>query len=178
MIWNTHCWYGSVTRWLHWLIGIAFILMVIMGFVMGDLPKSIQATAYMLHKSTGTLLLGLVVLRFIWRMMNIEPLPSSGVPGWQIKAAKLNIWLLYVLMLLMPLSGFLMSFLGTYGVNFYGLFNIGPWGDPQPIAKLFHEVHGVLPYVLIALFTTHVAGALHHHFILKDNTLRRMLRSE
>lgn len=177
MIKNSKDHYGSVARWLHWLMAVLFIMMFIIAYIMTNIPKSdFRMSLYNLHKATGLLLFGLLVIRVGWRVLNIQPEEPRGLPLWQRLSARTNVLLLYVLMIIMPVSGFLTSTLGGHEVMFYGIFTIPPLGHNADLSEFYANAHEILSYVLIAVFSLHVLGACYHHFRLKDNVLLRMLR--
>lgn len=173
---NTSTVYGSVTKWFHWGMAVLFVFMFTLAYIMTDLPKSpFKFTLYDLHKATGLLLFGLVTLRLFWRCVNPKPHAVAGVPAWQIRLADWNIIALYCLMFLMPMSGFLASTLSNHTVSFYGIFTIPAITDSHFWGECFDTVHTVLSYLIIFCVSIHVLGALYHHYVRKDETLKRML---
>lgn len=174
MLKNTFQSYGTVAKLFHWVVAILMILMFIIAYTMTNLPKTneLRLPLFDVHKATGVLIFGLVALRLIWRALNVRPV--LVLPAWQLYLAKANIFLLYALMFLMPLSGFLTSTLGGHDVSFYGLFVIPAFTPDKPTAHFFSESHEFLSYILIASFVLHVAGSLYHQYVLKDNVLKRM----
>jgi cytochrome b561 len=168
--------YGSVARWLHWGMAILFVMMFGVAYIMINIPKSdFRLSLYNLHKATGLLLFDLFMIRIVWRFLNIQPEEPQGLPLWQRLSAKSNVWLLYLLMIVMPVSGFLTSTLGGHDVMFYGIFTIPPFGHDPGLSAFYASAHEILSYVLIAVFALHVLGAGYHHFRLKDDVLVRML---
>jgi cytochrome b561 len=120
---NTSTMYGLVAKFFHWLMAGLIIGMFMVAYTMINIPSSnFSALLYRLHKATGLLLFSLVILRLLWRFINIEPKLPPSIPYWQIQLAKLNITALYLLMLAMPLTGFLTSTLGNHIISFYGIF--------------------------------------------------------
>ncbi|MBA4117404.1 MAG: cytochrome b [Candidatus Puniceispirillum sp.] len=176
MLKNTLEEYGWLAKVLHWVVGLAMIGIVIAGLIMTDMDQTnpVRGQIYMIHKSVGVTILALVLVRFLWRLANPVPALPGDMPAWQSLLAHLNIYLLYALMFSMALSGFLMSY-SSYGVPFFGLMTFKGEGISPDLGKFFHTVHVFLPYVLYASFTAHIVGALYHHFVRKDNILRRML---
>lgn len=174
MLKNTLTTYGSVAKFLHWIIALFLIGLVIAGYVMTHFVKSdLKYSIYDLHKATGLLVFGLVAFRLLWRLINPEP-RLFPMPAWQKWLVKLTIVLLYALMFLMPISGFLTSMFGGYPVTFYHLFTLSPFAVNHSYSDFFATLHSVFAYTLVAVFILHVAGAWYHHLILKDETLRRM----
>lgn len=174
---NTENSYGLITKLLHWIMSVIIIMMLIAGFVMSNLADQPQKwEIYALHKATGILVLSLVIVRLLWKFYNDSILLPHDLPNWQKKAANININLLYILMLVMPISGFLMTILANYDIDFYGLFTIKPFMQNLQAAKIFNKIHTFCAFIFSALIILHILAALYHHFIRKDNVLRRMLR--
>lgn len=177
MLQNTQSTYGSVSKLFHWGIFLLVVIMLVVGFIMEDLPDSMQSTVYMMHKSTGLLILGLMVLRLLWRWMNKSPEFPNAMPQWQKIAAHVAHWLFYIILLAMPLVGWIMSTAAGRVPTFYGLIT-APFPGIELNDQLAHQlanVHEMLAYVLLFLLALHIAAALKHHFIDKDNVLVRMM---
>jgi cytochrome b561 len=176
MIKNSVDHYGSVAKLFHWIMAILMILLFVIGYVMTNIPKSmLRHSLYDFHKATGLVVFSLFFLRLTWRFINIQPKLPTLVPTLVKWMAKSNSIILYLLMMTMPISGFLISTLGGHEVTFYYLFTINPLSSNQAASHLFSNIHLLLGYVLIVAFLLHVIGVLYHHFIVKDNVLRRML---
>lgn len=174
---NTVETYGAIAKTVHWLIALAIITMLIMGFVMDAMPLSPQKLqVYGLHKATGIVILGLVVLRLLWRFTNPTPKLPADMPWIERMAAHAGHAGLYLLMIGMPLSGWLMSSAAGFPVSVYGLFQMPDLVvTNQELRKQMGDVHGTLAWVIIGLVSVHVLAALFHHFYHKDTVLRRML---
>lgn len=177
MLKNTETTYGSVSKAFHWGIFILVALMLICGFFMEDLPESMQGMTYMLHKSTGLLILGLMVLRLIWHWMNQVPLFPSAMSSAQRFVARFVHWLFYIILLAMPLDGWIMSTAAGRIPTFYGLVSL-PFPGIVPnkeLANTLADLHEILAYVLLFLILGHTLAALKHHYVDKDNILLRMM---
>jgi cytochrome b561 len=173
---NTRARFGWVAKILHWLIAVIIIGLLTVGIIMTDMPAPQKFELYGLHKATGIVVLALVILRILWRAINVQPRLPADLPRWQKMASFTSHLLLYLLMLLMPLSGWLMSSAGGYPVTLYGLYTMPNLvGKDADLGKLGHELHEIGMIMLIVLIVVHVAAALQHHFIRKDNVLKRML---
>lgn len=169
--------YNSVAILLHWLIAIAVIFMVGLGWYMADIPKGDPARSYWfnLHKSIGTTVGLLVLLRLLWRATHRPPALPASMPGWEQAAAKLNHALLYICLLVMPMVGFLASNFTKYGVKYFGM-QVGPFfRENQAMRDGLQEAHEFLSYVLVVLVVIHVVAALKHLLVDRDQVFQRML---
>ena len=127
-----------------------------------------------LHKSLGISILFLICIRFGWRLTNVEPM-FLGISSFLKFTSKLLHYLLYVLLLLIPLSGWSYSSALRYPVSFFGLFSLPDIvAKSKSIADVALLIHKSLVYTLIALIVLHLSANLYHHFGLKDKTLKRM----
>lgn len=168
--------YAGVMIALHWLIALGIIGLLALGLYMVGLPKGLplKATLLNLHKSVGLTVFLLVLLRIMARAaFNRPPLPPMR--PWQRAAARTTQGLLYVAMVAMPVCGYLGSSFNRYGTRFWGI-PLPKWGwDDAGLRELFFGLHQAIGYALIALIALHVAGALKHQLIDRDNLLARML---
>ncbi len=176
MLKNTSEKYGAVARSLHWLMALGMMALVAVGLTMEEYPKDVRGLAYMLHKSFGIIILLLVILRLGWRWLNVQPTLPAGMATWQIVSAKAVHWLLYGVMVLLPLSGWVMSSAGGHAVNLFGVMEMPAIvAQDKPTGHLAHEVHEVGGTFVMVLIGVHVLAALYHALILKDGLMRRML---
>ncbi|MDI1352354.1 MAG: cytochrome b [bacterium] len=169
--------YSAVSKWLHWIIALAVIAMLVMGFFLDDIPKEYKPNVYMLHKSTGILILFLMIIRFIWISLSGKPALPNSVAVWERFLSRFIQYGFYVLLIIMPLSGWIMSVAGNRVPVFFNLFNAPlPWVSPdKSLSEFMFESHQFIAWILIVFITLHVLGALKHHFIDKDNVLKSML---
>lgn len=167
---------------LHWIVGLAMIGMLALGIYM----EETEAFAlYPLHKSIGVIVLAVALVRIFWRLSNRWPSALSDDGVFLHFIARLVHWVLILGTLLMPISGMVMSGVGGHGVEMFGLELIASNPDPanpmeviphnEAIAGFAHSVHGFVANLLIAVLLLHIAGAIKHHVVNKDGTLRRML---
>lgn len=168
--------YGLISKLFHWVMALAIIGLLAVGFIMSDMETSPDKfKLYGIHKAVGALVLFAVFARFFWRITNIKPTMISA-PRWQKLAAHTAHYGLYVLMVAMPLSGWLMSSAAGFPVSVFGWFTLPDLIAPdKELRHLMGEVHETLAIAIIALVSLHALAALKHHFMDKDNTLRRML---
>ncbi|MBL0941250.1 MAG: cytochrome b [Alphaproteobacteria bacterium] len=177
MIQNTRNSYGSIAKLFHWTIAFLIIGMYILANIMMYLsPSVMKYSLYDLHKSTGLLIFSLVLLRLIWRWINPSPMLPLSVPRVQKIASQINTILLYMLMIIFPISGGIMTTMSGHPIKFYNLFVIQPlYYNLNSIAKAAREIHGYSAYALCILVSLHTLAAFYHHFVIKDQILRRML---
>ncbi len=149
---------------LHWVMAALILVLFLLGWYMDDLPKGGAERAYFfaLHKSVGLTLAMLLVLRLAWRLRSPGPAPFAGLAEWQKRLSVLTHRLLYVFMVLQPLSGYLSSSFAGYPTRFWGIA-LPVWADKDPVVnELFTRVHEVSSLALLALIALHVCGALVH----------------
>ena len=168
--------YTAVAKGLHWLMAVMILGLLALGIYMSDLPLSPQKLQlYSWHKWAGVTVFLLVWLRLAWRVTHRPPaLPEAMAPLMRL-AAHAGHAALYVLMIVIPLSGWLMSSAKGFQTVWFGVLPIPDLvGRDKALGDLLQEVHEALNVLLMLTLAGHVAAALWHHFILKDDTLRRM----
>ncbi|NVK33710.1 MAG: cytochrome b [Rhodobacteraceae bacterium] len=188
MIRNTPTGYGAIAIAFHWTMALLIIGMFIFGKYMHSLPPTDPSTfqLYQLHKSVGFVVLGLALLRIVWRLMNPAPKLPEGMHPLEKLAAHLGHIGLYTLMLAIPLSGWLLVSASPWGIptivfNTFEMPHLpipALFGSPQDASDLFQEVHEALALFIMILAGLHVAAALKHHFISKDGVLKRMTSTQ
>ncbi|OOG47641.1 cytochrome b [Polaromonas sp. A23] len=161
---------------LHGLMALLIAGGFSIGLSMVELPLSpLKLQLYSYHKWTGVSVAALLLLRVVWRRLHPPPPLPAGMPGWEVSAAHASHLLLYLLMICVPLSGWLMS--SAKGVT---TVYLGLWPLPNAVTRdealglFLGALHRTLTYALLALVALHVAAALKHHFIDRDGVLGRM----
>jgi len=175
---NTADRWGPVSQAFHWLIVLLILGMAIVGLTMVELPKTPKYFwVYTAHKSTGITVLVLVIARLAWRLYAGKPDPVPGTPTWQERIATVTHWMLYGLILVMPLSGWLYdSASGLRPFRWFGLFDMPKLSPPdESVRDLSLAVHEWGFWVLVALVVAHAGAAFYHHLFQRDATLTRML---
>jgi len=171
----------TVTIALHWLVAMAMIGLISLGIYM---EQNEAFALYGLHKSLGMLILLLVLPRVIWRVIKGWPRPVNTVNKIEQLLAKVSHWLLILGTVLFPISGMMMSGAGGRGLYIFGWELLAQNRDAvtdkivplnESLAGVGHEVHGILMWVISITIVLHIAGALKHQLLDKDNTLGRML---
>ncbi len=174
--------YNLTSRVFHWLIALMIFVLFGVGLYMSGLPDDhpSRGSLYGLHKASGFLLIWLVVARILWTaVLTRAPAMPDALPARDVKIHKAVIGLLYLLMLIVPVSGFLMSTFAGFPVDFFGLFEVPLLFEKnRQLGGFFHEVHEYAPWLLMGLVVLHVLGAVRHR--LADpggptDVLKRML---
>jgi cytochrome b561 len=177
---------------LHWTVAALILVNVTLGVVAALLPEGYlpELTLRLIidtHKSIGITVLGLAILRVIWRFTHRPPPLPKAFPGWEQTMARIVHVLLYVLIFAIPLSGWLHDSAwvaaASHPMHLYGLvpwprieyiMNLAP-AVKEPLHKQFGELHTALTYVLYVVLALHVAGALKHQWVDRHSVLRRMM---
>ncbi len=167
--------YSAVAIAFHWTIALLVIVNLIVGIGHDTLPA---LRAWMPgHKAIGITVLALTVLRVAWRLAHRPPPLPAFTPRWERGVAHATHWALYLLLLLMPLSGWAMVSgpEGRRPLTWFGAFDLPYLPVSGTTAGAGHEAHALLGWVMLALVVLHVAAALRHHLILRDSLLLRIL---
>jgi cytochrome b561 len=174
---NTPSRWGHVSQFLHWLIVALIITQVILASIAEDLPIGVKKIAmFGRHKSVGITILGLAVIRLLWRWANPTPLLPTTLKPYERALAGLTHFGLYLILFAMPLTGWMMTSARGFPVSWFGFFQLPDFvPKDQTLYKAMKETHDTLALALYAIVTLHVLAALKHHFFLKDDVLRRML---
>ena len=177
---------NSTTGWgwpsvaFHWLGAAAILVLLGHGWWMTHLAPTPRAGFYAWHAALGYDFLALLVLRLLWRWMNPVPRYPSDFKTWEEWSAKLGHFGLYVLMFGSTIAGWALAGTGrrTFDEDLFGLkLPLIYVSQDRAMHELFEDTHKVLSYLLAVLIVVHVIGALRHHFIKKNNVMRRMLTS-
>lgn len=178
MVWrNGPAKFGLVSRLLHWLMAAGVLVMLALGSTLVRMePGLANLWLYGLHKTIGILLLALVILRLIWHRISPPPPPIGALAAWEVRAARLAHGALYLLLVIIPLSGWSASSATGIDVMFLDRWTLPPLA---PVSETWENagfaLHGIATKVLMALLVLHVAAALWRAFA-GDGTLRRMIR--
>lgn len=175
---NTEIQYGTLAILFHWLTALIVIALFGLGLWMTDLSyqDAWYQRAPFLHKSVGILLFIFTLLRIVWMLTNPKPLPLADSPLWEHRLAITVHGLLYLLLIAIMSSGYLISTADGRGISVFDWFEIPAlsW-TLENQEDLAGEIHEVLAFSLMGLVALHIGAAFKHHFVNKDNTLKRML---
>lgn len=172
---TTH--YHPISKGLHWIMSALIIGLIALGLYMHELPLSPQKLAlYSWHKWLGVTVFLLVWIRLVWRLTHPAPPPPPGLSSILGNTARVAHAILYLLMIAIPLSGWLMSSAKGFQTVWFGVLPIPDLlPRDQQLGELLEEVHESLNTLLMITLSGHAIAALWHHFIRKDDTLRRMI---
>ena len=161
----------------HWLMAVLIFVQIGLGLTAVSWHISpTKVNLFVWHKSTGMLILALLALRLLWRLSHRAPQLPWEMPLWERAAAHLSHFLLYVLMIALPLTGWVISSASNVPFKIF-------WKIPLPaitapdkaVSDLFATVHGWLVTLLALVLAAHIGAALRHHYVKRDTVLTRML---
>ncbi len=169
--------YSLSARWLHWSIAGLLLVQIPLAWYMVDLPLGPdKLEKYTWHKSLGMLLFALGVIRLVRGLVGSRPPLPVDTPRYQKILARTVQVLLYLVIVIMPISGWLMSSAADVPVKLFGLLTLPPLIAPdKALVEVFEEIHEAQAFALLTLVSLHFLGALKHHFINRDNVLHTML---
>jgi cytochrome b561 len=171
--------YDRVAMSLHWLMAVTIIALLVLGFFMTGLkPGSpLQFKLYQLHKSVGVLVFLLALVRLSWRLGHRPPPLPGGMSPVERLLAHTGHWTLYALMLGLPLAGWVVVSTSPYNIPtiVFGLVGLPHLPLPRDLNALAKGTHMIGGWLLVITLTGHVAAALRHHFVARDDVLARMM---
>jgi cytochrome b561 len=170
--------YGAISQAMHWITVALVILAWVLGQFDDIFPKGpLRAGSLFVHISAGLAVVGVLVLRLIWRVADPPPpIEHRSLGAWLDRAGKLSHNVLYALLLAVPVSGIVLQFARGDALPLFGWDSIAsPWIADRAFARTAKEVHELAANALIILAAFHAAAALGHHWVLRDRALARML---
>ena len=169
--------YSGLAKLLHWTVVALLIVQFVLAWVMPEIKRDTKPdTLINLHLSFGVLILAVAVIRLGWRATHAEPPPQDGVPPWQLQSARIVHGLLYGLLFVVPILGWINASWRGFPVIMFGLELPKLVATRAPGLRWTGDVHGLLAnYLLLALVALHVAAALYHWLVRRDGVLQRML---
>lgn len=174
---NSGARWGALSQLLHWLIVALICAQVSLALTAKELhPGHARFTLIGYHKSIGITILTLAVIRLVWRWMNPVPALPDTLRPYEKALARFTHAALYVILFAMPLSGWIGSSAHAFPVRWFNVFTVPALvGKNLPLSSAMGKVHYAFAILLGVVVVLHIAAALKHHFVLKDDTLRRML---
>jgi cytochrome b561 len=179
MLTNSENRYGLLSRAIHGIMLLLIFGMLGVGMYMADLDKTdeLRKTLFGMHMSTGVLVLTLAVIRVVWLRVSPAPQLPAALENWEKTLTTLVKSLMYLLMLLLPISGILMVNTNGYEVSFYGLFDLPAMiGEHKDLHEWLEEIHELIAFSLLFLIILHITGSLKHRFFDMGNDLDVMKR--
>ena len=174
---NTTLRWGVIAQTFHWLVVALILVQVPLALMADDLPSGMRKlTLLARHKSVGITILVLVILRLVWRWLNEHPPLPENLKRYEQVLARVVHVALYVLLLAVPLTGWMMSSARGFPVSWFGFFQLPDLvPKSRPLYEALVTTHVTLAWTLVAVVGLHAAAALKHHFVHKDDVLKRML---
>lgn len=168
--------YNRPAQAIHWITALLVLALLSVGFVMVSMDYSpLKLNVYMLHKSFGMIVFGLVLARIVWRFLKPPPPSLKTHAKWEKGLSHFIHFLLYGGLIGMPLSGWMMSSAAEFPNSFFGLFEFPAlMAKDEDLFRLTRSVHEITAIMLVGAVGLHFLGAAKHHIIDKDSTLRRM----
>jgi cytochrome b561 len=169
--------FGPIAMLLHWSAAACVLFAWVLGVFGNDFPKSWEADLLFVHMSFGLVVLALLLGRLGWRMVSPSPPPlATPLDPWGSVAALALHVLIYALLLMVPLAGIVLRFTRGQSLPLFGLYELAsPWVRDRTLSASVKNVHELLAHALLIFASLHALAALGHHYVLKDETLRRML---
>ncbi|HLQ01478.1 MAG TPA: cytochrome b [Burkholderiales bacterium] len=177
MLRNTADSWGAPAKWFHWVMAALILAQITLGVMAVSWRLSpTKIELFFWHKSTGVLILALAALRLLWRLANPAPALPSGVPAWERAAARSSHLLLYVLMIALPITGWIVNSASNIPFRIFWLIPLPAIVAPdKSTADLVALVHRGLAALLALVLVAHIGAALRHHFVKRNTVLMRML---
>jgi cytochrome b561 len=172
---KTNC-YPLLSRLLHWLMLPLLLIQLAWGMFAAQLPLGFERLVWLSrHKSFGMLLLCLVLIRLLWRLLHVRPSYEQTLSQRQQKTATMVHYSLYLCMLLLPISGWLMASAAKLPPSFFGWFAFPPLlSADESLKELFNQFHTLLVWFFSFLVAIHFAATLYHLIIVKDTIFARI----
>jgi cytochrome b561 len=173
--------YTLTAQALHWITAALMFVVLPIAWVMVNMPKSAQFRGLLfdLHKSVGLTIVVLVAVRIAWRAKHPVPPLDVGLARWEKVAAKGSHWMLYVVLVGMPISGYLLDAAGGYSISYFGLFSVPLLPKSPSLSSAATWVHvAVGQWLVYTLIFLHVAASIWHISVRRDGVLDRMLPTQ
>jgi cytochrome b561 len=174
---NTKAGYGLVARILHWGMALAIFGLFALGYWMRTLTygSPYYQSAPDLHQNLGMVVLGLMVFRLFWKLINTDP-DTSELTKVEHLGSVLVHWAFYVMLFVLMIAGYFILTLNGRSFSFFGLIDIPSIYSQKGLEKLAGQLHWILAYLTMALAVLHGGAAIWHHYVKKDRVMLRMLK--
>jgi len=178
MLRNTADRFGSVSKFLHWVIALLVVVMLIAGYFMTDIANdALKGQVINLHKLTGITILFLMIIRLLWALANPKPRLPKGTPWFEHWLEWAGHFTLYALIIAQPITGWVGSVAGGHIPHAGSVMLNLPLSQNKSLAGDSFQLHDILAIAIIVVVSLHVLAALYHHFVRRDNILKRMMPS-
>jgi len=170
--------YDWIAILFHWLVAALIVINIGLAWSLDNFDRHdpMHDQILTVHKSIGATILLLAVPRLVWRWMHPAPVLPETMPRWKRIAARTDQVLLYAVLFVMPLSGLVDAGAFSQPVHYFFLFDLPALtGHNEPLGHVAFAIHKASALILYGLLLLHAGAALHHHYVLKDGILRRML---
>jgi cytochrome b561 len=169
--------YNPVSQALHWITAVLVLTTLPIAWVMTNVAddNKLVGPLFMIHKSLGVAIFLVVAFRILWRGLDPAPPLPWTMESWEAWSARISHFLLYLVLLGMPVSGYILSSASNHPVSFFGLFNLPLLTENKPLAKSAGEVHEALAYAVYFLVGLHIGATAYHLVVKRDGILNRML---
>jgi cytochrome b561 len=170
--------YTLTAQALHWITATLMFIVLPVAWVMMNMPEEAprRSLLFTLHKSIGLTIVMIVAIRLVWRARHPAPALGARLNSWEKGAAIVSHWMLYVILIGMPVSGYLLDTAGGYPISYFGLFSVPVFSKSPAFASAATWVHVVVgQWVVYSLILLHVAATVWHVSVRRDGVLDRML---
>ncbi|WP_395698215.1 cytochrome b [Methylocella sp.] len=169
--------YDGVSQTLHWLTALLVLAALVFAWVGEALPRTSDWKGYvfMVHKSLGVTILAATLFRLVWRGLNPPPPAPWSFEPWEVWAGKITHALLYLMLLVMPVSGYVLSAAKGRTVDYFNLVSLPALAENKPLADAATSVHLAAQFAVYVLIVAHLCGVVWHVVARRDGTLGRML---
>ena len=169
--------YSGFAKLLHWVIAACVLFMIPVGITMANIADGDSKNAlYTLHRSFGALVLGLMLIRLTYRLVNGVPAPEPTLTSMQRIVSGIVHLTLYALLIAQPIIGWVATSAYGAAISVFGLFTLPALvAKDEALAKPLFVVHELIGFAIAGLLVMHIGAALYHYFIRRDGILQRML---
>lgn len=165
--------FGKVSALLHWVTALLILIAIPVIFVAENADRELGLQLVFFHKSLGMTVFALTLVRIFWRLGHKAPAYTVAMPAWQEVASRITHLGFYALMLILPLTGYMLSSKSPFPLLWFGI-EVPKLAIAKATAEAAKETHEVLGFIAIALIVLHIGAALYHQFVMKDRLIARM----
>ena len=168
--------YGTAAKLFHWSTVMLLVVQYLIGWLMPDIHRGMAPGTIMnVHISFGICILTLIVIRYAWRLGNPVAAPL-GLPAWQAASSEAVHLLLYALVLVTTVTGWIFASMRGWTITVFGIVPLpGLVAENSEMGRAIGRLHGAITWVLLAVIAAHVLAALMHRFVYRDTIMQRML---